>query len=47
MECHLQKYSMGGVNSLCHMSIFIQVASKNDGGMPKSTYNMGNITSYA
>ena len=30
------------VNSICHMSIFIHVASENVCAMPKSIYNMGN-----
>ena len=30
------------VNSICHMSIVIHVASKNVCAMPKSIYNMGN-----
>ena len=32
------------VNSICHMSIFIHVASENVCAMPKSIYNMGNCT---
>ena len=30
------------MNSICHMSIFIHVASENVCAMPKSIYNMGN-----
>ena len=30
------------VNSICHMSIFIHIASENVCAMPKSIYNMGN-----
>ena len=32
------------MNSLCDMSVFIQIASKNVCAMPKSIYNMNNFT---